>query len=141
MSQSNKNKKKNAGGWFLPALTVLLIVLLNAALSGVRSNSSPALLIPIAAFAIVLVVLKTVFTAKQKKSAPAQPAAPSKPAVRMNAAFPQPEAHCVVCENTGDDHFAHDREQRIKQLDEWLKNGIIDRKEYQVLKARYERDQ
>ena len=76
-----------------------------------------------------------------EESAPAQPAAPSKPAVRMNAAFPQPEAHCVVCENTGDDHFAHDREQRIKQLDEWLKNGLIDRKEYQVMKARYERDQ
>lgn len=55
--------------------------------------------------------------------------------------FPQPDAYCVTCENTGEDHFVRDRNRRIAQLDEWLKNGLIDRKEYLVLKNRFENDQ
>ena len=37
----------------------------------------------------------------------------------------------------GEDHFQRDKRKRIKQLDEWLKNGLIDRKEYDELKRRY----
>ena len=36
-----------------------------------------------------------------------------------------------------EDHFQRDKRKRIKQLDEWLKNGLIDRKEYDELKRRY----
>ena len=50
-----------------------------------------------------------------------------------------PDAACVVCDNTGEDHFAHDRAQRIAQLDDFLKNGIIDKAEYRKLRERYER--
>ncbi len=50
-----------------------------------------------------------------------------------------PEAPCIVCENTGEDHFQRDKARRIAQLDDWLKNGIIDRKEYLVMKDRYQR--
>lgn len=50
-----------------------------------------------------------------------------------------PDAACVVCDNTGEDHFAHDRAQRIAQLDTFLKNGIIDKAEYRTLRERYER--
>ena len=46
-----------------------------------------------------------------------------------------PDAACVVCDNTGEDHFAHD----IAQLDTFLKNGIIDKAEYRTLRERYER--
>ena len=54
--------------------------------------------------------------------------------------FTPPEPSCIVCDHTGEDHFAHDRAQRIAQLDEWLKNGLIDKEEYRVLQSRYERD-
>ena len=54
--------------------------------------------------------------------------------------FTKPEAPCIVYEQTGEDHFARDKQNRIRQLDEWLKNGLIDRAEYAVLKSRYERD-
>ena len=37
----------------------------------------------------------------------------------------------------GEDHFQRDKRKRIEQLDEWLKNGLIDRKEYDELKRRY----
>ena len=53
--------------------------------------------------------------------------------------FSAPEAPCIVCEQTGEDHFQRDKVRRIKQLDDWLKNGIIDRDEYRVMKDRYER--
>ena len=42
------------------------------------------------------------------------------------------------CEYGDENHsFSHDNEQRLAQLDDFLKNGIIDRTEYQVLKKRY----
>ncbi len=55
--------------------------------------------------------------------------------------YAKPEAYCVSCEISGEDHFVRDRKRRIAQLDEWLKNGLIDRQEYLVLKHRFENDQ
>lgn len=70
------------------------------------------------------------------KGAPQRSAAPP----RRNAPPPDmPDAACVVCDNTGEDHFAHDKAQRIAQLDDFLKNGIIDKAEYRTLRERYER--
>ena len=146
MSQSNKNKKSNPVGGLLPLLVFLMIYFRSIARNGVPSGGF-GLLVPIVVFMILLSAVKAILAYRKKKtdargqSGPAPSASSAKPAARLHSDFPQPEAHCVVCENTGDDHFAHDREQRIKQLDEWLKNGLIDRKEYQVLKARFERDQ
>ncbi len=37
----------------------------------------------------------------------------------------------------GEDHFQRDKRKRTEQLDAWLKNGLIDRKEYDELKRRY----
>ena len=37
----------------------------------------------------------------------------------------------------GEDHFQRDKRKRIEQLDDWLKNGLIDRREYNELKRRY----
>ena len=53
--------------------------------------------------------------------------------------FRAPEAPCIVCEQTGEDHFQRDKARRIAQLDDWLKNGLIDREEYRVMKDRYQR--
>ena len=80
------------------------------------------------------------------QDAPYRPA-PPKGAPQRSAAPPRrpmpppdvPDAACVVCDNTGEDHFAHDKAQRIAQLDEFLKNGIIDKAEYRTLRDRYER--
>lgn len=59
-----------------------------------------------------------------------------RPAPRRGAV---PDAACVVCDNAGKDHFTHDRERRVAQLDDFLKNGIIDKAEYRKLRERYER--
>lgn len=76
------------------------------------------------------------------QSAPLRPAAPQRVFPPRRSAPPppdMPDAACVVCDNTGEDHFAHDRAQRIAQLDDFLKNGIIDKAEYRKLRERYER--
>lgn len=77
-------------------------------------------------------------TTRQPQRAPASRpgAAYRSPAGRD---FSPPAAPCIVCENTGADHFQRDKARRIAQLDDWLKIGIIDRDEYRVLKDRYQR--
>ena len=81
----------------------------------------------------------------QAQDAPFRPASPRQDAPQRSVP-PQrsmppdmPDAACVVCDNTGEDHFAHDKAQRIAQLDDFLKNGIIDKAEYRTLRERYER--
>ena len=61
------------------------------------------------------------------------------PAAQRN--FSQPDPYCVSCELSGEDHFVRDRQRRIQQLDSWLKNGLVDKQEYLVLKRRFEHDQ
>lgn len=156
-TQQKQNKKNSGAGW---GLLVLLIPLLMR----VKDGDLP----PVVFFAIaVIVVVAVLVSLAKKKGAPAaktgaspSPAAsavrktPSvelhrpAPAMQRREApisspnhFPKPDAYCVTCENTGEDHFVRDRRRRIEQLDNWLKNGLIDRQEYLVLKARFEKDQ
>ena len=72
------------------------------------------------------------------RPAPAMNRAPAA-ASHAHRDYSAPEAPCIVCEQTGDDHFQRDKARRIAQLDDWLKNGLIDRSEYLVLKDRYQR--
>ena len=73
---------------------------------------------------------------KAAQNAPLRPTPPQRP---VPPPPDMPDAACVVCDNTGEDHFAHDKAQRIAQLDDFLKNGIIDKAEYRKLLERYER--
>lgn len=36
--------------------------------------------------------------------------------------------------------FSHDYETRVKQLNDWLKNGIIDKKEYKTMMEKYRKN-
>ena len=74
-----------------------------------------------------------------ERMAQAQDAPQSSVPPRRSMPPDMPDAACVVCDNTGEDHFAHDKAQRIAQLDDFLKNGIIDKAEYRTLRERYER--
>ena len=37
--------------------------------------------------------------------------------------YSKPDAYCVSCDLSGEDHFVRDRNRRIAQLDEWLKTA------------------
>ncbi len=162
---NNRQNKNNQGSSWLGAVIVLVIVLIRA----LTDSDLPPAAGAVIAFGILAVIIAVVVSAKAKKKAAKKPAPGSvrptptvelnRPAPSMqrreptvstvshshprtaNQRFPQPEAYCVTCENTGEDHFVRDRKRRIAQLDEWLKNGLIDREEYRVLKYRFERDQ
>ncbi len=147
-NENNKRKKKSGGSWLW--LVFILIGLMSQMsessgfqqffrqLGRLDSETVFAVVLPVVMLVILIAVIQTVVRAarRQKETAPEKPH-------RQGAAareFPAAEAHCVVCETTGEDHFARDKALRIRQLDEWLKNGLIDRAEYKVLKERYEQD-
>lgn len=166
-SQNNGQKKKKGGGG--AALFVLLILLLprlfellddvniqrairrltlRMEIWMIQHGMDPELL-PLIAVGVLVVIVLLIGAAKRRKKAEDRPifnsaggrtsAAKQRPDPR-NRSFTTPEASCIVCDHTGEDHFVRDKAQRIAQLDEWLKNGLIDREEYRVLKSRYERD-
>ena len=119
-----------------------------------RNGIDPELLPVLIAAAVIIVVafflvISVISKMKAKEpgsdrvrtnsSAGGTTAAKNRPDPRTRSFVP-PEPSCIVCDHTGEDHFLRDKAQRIAQLDEWLKNGLIDREEYRVLKDRYERD-
>ena len=157
---SNQKKKQGGFSW---GILIILIPFLMRMLDG----ELPA---PVFAVLVVGVILAVVFGTMNKKKQQAAKqaleqrlkdgkasAARKTPAVELHRPVPsmqrrepaksahrdyaKPDAYCVSCELSGEDHFVRDRNRRIAQLDEWLKNGLIDRKEYLVLKNRFENDQ
>ncbi len=107
---------------------------------------------------LINAVKKAGKSGKQAQSASRPAAAPRQtPSVQMNRPAPAmkrqtpgvahsahrdfsaPDAPCIVCEQTGEDHFQRDKARRLAQLDDWLKIGLIDRNEYRVMRDRYER--
>ncbi len=151
----NQKKKKTGGSW---ALLILLIPFLMRMLDG----ELPPVAFVCLAVGVLIAVIGSVVKKKSAAAgqAPAQRAAGATPARKTpevelhrpvpsmqrrepstQRSFSKPDAYCVTCENTGEDHFARDRQRRIAQLDDWLKNGLIDRQEYLVLKRRFENDQ
>ncbi len=87
----------------------------------------------------------------------AEKGTPAKPESRRAVARPEPVQRTPVREKAfspertrrrRDDNcdygdinhqYSHDHQRRMEQLDSFLKNGIIDRAEYNVLKERYQR--
>ena len=94
---------------------------------------------------VLLVVLVAAAVSKKKKKTEAAPASGRVYAAVQrrdprSASFTKPETYCAVHNHSAEDHLAYDKAQRIAQLDDWLKSGLIDREEYRVLKDRYQRD-
>ena len=138
----NRNKKKSGKGI---GVVIGILILLLARFS---DDFDSDVIGPIVALAIVgVLVVISIRIARASPGSARQNTGTGdvghsmkrhEPKVEIHRAFPEPEAHCVVCENTGDNHFDRDRQMRLKQLDDWLKNGLIDREEYAVLKRKYE---
>ncbi len=140
------NRKKDEKKSFLPGLAALAVIfLMNAA-------DDPEILIAVIAGAFIFgAVFLTVKAAKKGAAGRAPGTAAPAPAARANtrlkpdhAEHPAgrtprrlrqetPAEEAVSC-----DH-ARGKEKYIRQLDSYLKNGIIDRAEYKVLRERYEK--
>jgi len=170
MDSKNKKKKSGSGGVALFVILILLLPRLFELLESpdferrlqivlwqlqrwmLSLGLDPELLplIAVGVLALIIILIAAAKNAAKRRdvgegstkdytSGGRTKAAAQRPDPRSRS-FTPPEPSCVVCDHTGEDHFAHDKAQRIAQLDEWLKNGLIDREEYRVLKSRYERD-
>ena len=90
--------------------------------------------LPWESFAVVLVILFAVLRSNKSK---AKKRTPQQSTLRQTRG---PEPSSQRSDYSGEDHFQRDQRTRVAQLDEWLQNGLIDRKEYRVLKQKYEKE-
>lgn len=152
MNENKKSNKKKGGiPWIAIAVLVFGVI---GQLADDGISGALVLLLPLIVFGVFLSrVIKAAKASQEKQNTAASPTpaapvrrAPTPPTVKLHSDakphrdFSAPEAYCVVCENTGEDHLAFDRAQRLRQLDDWLKNGLIDRAEYRVLKETFEKN-
>ena len=115
-------------------IVIYLIILMVDVLLGLAGEGVDKGFLVLPVVVMVGSLLVKIVTAKRPNSSPQKADDP------RTETFTKPDAPCIVCENTEEDHMVRDKATRIKQLDEWLKSGLIDRAEYRVLKDRYERD-
>lgn len=140
--QNSKTNKSGGGKGIL--IVAGFIILMNI----IGAGGGEAIL---GIFVIVLIIGTVVFFLKGKKAA--RKKAEDQTTVRWSAPVPERRQNRAVPaerpaytpqpvynENTSGENFQRDRQRRMAQLDSFLKNGIIDREEYKVLRSRYERD-
>ena len=134
--QGEKKEKKSENT--ISPLAVVALLLLTLSESG-ETALVTILFSALMVGAIVYVVYKGIskYVKNRKETEGEGPAALQADAAPGEPAF---EAGSEAADDP-EDPFAREREQRMKQLDDWLKNGTIDREEYQQLKDRYEGEQ
>lgn len=137
---NNRERKPKKGGIF--SLLFGLAILLLGSVGTESAEAAIAVILGIAVFAAVFLVMRRVLRSVKNSTQPQteRRTVPLRSNLSFHRDFPEPEAHCVSCELSGEDHFARDRALRLRQLDDWLRNGIIEKDEYRILKERYEKN-
>ena len=142
-NQSRKKKKSGGGKGIL--VVIGSFVLMNIISEGGGSVIWFILAIALI-IAIVVIAVKAATKAAQKNSAEEAPVRWTRPDNDSRQNAPKPAERPVYTpqagynENASAENFQRDRQRRIAQLDDFLKNGIIDKEEYKVLLSRYERN-
>ena len=133
-SSGKKSKGKGAGGVF----AVLLLVM---ALNFIAGGEYDAV-IPIILIAAVIAAVVFLPKALKKKDGSAGSVKNEEAAVTDKVYVPLHEEPAKQYYDSSDvfDNSVRDRERRIQQLKVFLKNGLIDKDEYNVLLYRYEND-
>ena len=164
--KNGKNKKSSGFGFFWIFLVVILLPRLFElmedgdlefafqrffsrlrfwAMRNGLPTELPMILLTAAVVLVILVIVFAAASAKRKKleDKPVTRSGRTSAAVQRSdprtRSFSEPDPYCVVCDHTGEDHFQRDKAQRLRQLDDWLKIGLIDREEYRILHDRFER--
>lgn len=138
-NQSRKKKKSGGGKGIL--VVIGSFVLMNV----ISEGGGSAILVILAIVLIVAVAViglkagKKAIKQKTEDQAPVQWKRPGND-LPQNAPRPVSSTQIVYNENASAENFQRDRQRRIAQLDDFLKNGIIDKEEYKVLLSRYERN-
>ena len=140
-NRRNRDKKKSSKGAVIAIALVFLLQMAGEVGGRAFARSSIiAVLVPVIAIAIFFAVFAFIakFAVKAKKE---------------EKANSREETYCKTCSddfvynnrqneynvNSAEQNFVRDKQRRIRQLDDFLKNGLIDKKEYMVLRSRYEK--
>ena len=143
--RERQNSKKNPSGGKGILTVIGAIVLMNVISAGGASVIWFILAIALI-IAIVVIAVKAATKTAQKNSAEEAPVRWTRPDNDSRQNAPKPTERPVYTpqagynENASAENFQRDRQRRIAQLDDFLKNGIIDKEEYKVLLSRYERN-
>ena len=131
MNRKNSDSKKS----MVPGLVVLAAVLVFNVIADAADDGMTAIIAAVSVAVVGLVVAITVVAVKKAASRggtaerPVRPAAPARPGARIPLSAEREEAiHCAHL--TG-------REKYMEQINSFLKNGLIDRAEYNALRERY----
>ncbi len=133
--QNDKNKKPEEQKSAWSPLAIVAILIFTLAESG-ETALVTLLFTALIVGAMVYALYKAFIAFRRRRGGEEDAAAPAS-AARPAQDFPA--AQGTPGEIGGEDQLTHDREQRLRQLDEWLESGLIDKKEYRELKERYER--
>ena len=134
----NKKNNKNSRKSVVPGLIVLASVMifnLVAEASGDTEVMVIAIVSCVVVALIVVITLAAVKKAASRAGTQERPVRAAAPAARRASVFAHPGEQEEAI------HCAHVRgkQKYIEQLDSYLKNGIIDKAEYRVLRELYEK--
>lgn len=135
-----KNHRSNkSGSAILPA--VLAVIFIMNAMAGDLDGATMSLLAAIAVLAgiIALMVLMVKISNRPggvKKILPGKSREKSVEDMPLSSAGSRSSA--VYNPRSAEELFLRDKQKRLEQLDVFLKNGIVDKAEYELLKKRYE---
>ena len=143
---NNRERKNKSGGAAMPALLGIIFAI-SALSEGVVSSPAVGVIVLIL---VVLLIFAAVFFVGKKllKAAEVKGAGPKKPLFKREELEDKPisasrgysaQNGAVYNERSAEELFRRDQERRIKQLDVFLKNGIIEKNEYNLLRQRYEK--
>ena len=133
-NRNNKNTKKS----MIPGLIVLAAVLAFNLVDG-AADGNPLLIVAVLGGVIVLLIIAVTVAAAKKATtrggAAERPVRSVPASARRASAFSHPDEQeeAIRCSHV------RGKQKYIEQLDSYLKNGIIDKAEYRVLKERYEK--
>ena len=144
---NDKNKKQAGPKSAIPGLVVVAAIMLY----NVFAANETEILIPIVAVLMVAAAIAITIVSAKKAAQNRQTAPAPAKKVELHRPFPTPEKHSAARPRPSALRHADEAEEAIRcdhvrgkqkyirQLDSYLKNGIIDKAEYKILRERYEK--
>lgn len=152
-----ENKQRSSGSRTFSGIVIYLIALFLISLSrsGVGNRAVFGVLVTfiIAGAAVAIAFKRSMAAIAKKKEGEKKPSfsalsqmprmqrsngqvSPAQPKPARPQAAPAPTYHDKIREEDA----ARDRQRRLKQLEDFYKNGIVDKEEYRLLRKRYEQE-
>ena len=139
-NRKDKRSKNNSPKSLLIAAAVMILLSASNNLSG-TGVSILIFLVPVLGIVVFFGIFRLLAKSAEKTKA------------ETKRSSPKEDAYCKTCsdefvynnrqveynEFSAEENFVRDRQRRMRQLDDFLKNGLIDKNEYMVLRSRYEK--